>query len=200
MPWPSEVPRCGREPVDRGEDRRLVVGRRLDRRARVAERHDADRRRPAAGARRRRGGGLGRLHPGRLEVVGGHAAGDVEGEDDRALAGAAGSTVACGRASATARTHERRRRRAPAGRAGAGARGRRRRSPAPSAEAAEPQRAGPPPAPSSAAVRRGRRAGTSTTARSSVGQMKRHRQAPPRAGGASPSGRSRGRGRRRSRA
>ena len=75
-----------REPVDRREDVGLVAGRRVDRDARVAERDEPDRRRPAAAARRcfdaivcavsiRVGG----------RSVGGHAGRDVEGEHDRAL-------------------------------------------------------------------------------------------------------------------
>ena len=85
MPCPSEVPRSGRQALDRREHRGLVVRRRLDRQPGVAERDDADDDAGGLALDEGLGGRLGRVHPGRLEVVGRHAARDVEGEDDRAL-------------------------------------------------------------------------------------------------------------------
>ena len=73
------------EPVDGRQDQCLVVGRDLDGEAAVAEGDHADQHRGRLALDEASCRGLGRLHPGRREVVGRHAARDVEREDDRPL-------------------------------------------------------------------------------------------------------------------
>ena len=85
MPWPSEVPRCGVRRLMAARIGVLVVGGRLHREAAIAEGHHADHHAGRLALHEVRGGGLGRVHAGGLQVVGGHAARDVEGQDDRAL-------------------------------------------------------------------------------------------------------------------
>ena len=84
-PLPERGALLGSQPFDRGEDARLIARRRLDGDAGVAECHHAhdDARRLVLHERLRRG--LCGVHTGRLEVVGRHAARDVEGEDDGPL-------------------------------------------------------------------------------------------------------------------
>ena len=86
MPCAERRAALGLEPVDGGEHQRLVVGRHLDREAAVAERHDADQSSRPAGVRRTpRAAALAASIRVGARSVGGHAARDVEGEDDRAL-------------------------------------------------------------------------------------------------------------------
>ena len=75
----------GPEPIDGCKDRRLVVGRDEHREARVAERHDPDQDRLRLARNELPRRGLRRLHPGRVHVSRGHAAGHIERQDHRSL-------------------------------------------------------------------------------------------------------------------
>ncbi len=71
--------------VDRGENGLLVVRGRLHRKAAITESDDADQHAGRLVLYEVPRGGFGRLHPGRLHIVRGHAAGNVKGEDDGAF-------------------------------------------------------------------------------------------------------------------
>ena len=86
------------QPVDRGERRRVVVGGRLRGQRLVAEDDHADVDRVRLVLDEARRGRLRGGQPGRLEVLGRHAVGDVEDQHHRAGRRGARSTVACGRA------------------------------------------------------------------------------------------------------
>ena len=73
------------QPVDRRQDLRLVGGRHEHREAGVTERDDADKDVRRLAGDERPSCGLGRFHAARIHVRGGHAAGDVERQDDRPL-------------------------------------------------------------------------------------------------------------------
>ena len=99
MPWPSDVPRCG--------DRRLMAARMAawsllgactDKPLSLNATTPMSTLGGWRSTKARRGG-FGRVHARRLQIVGGHAAGDVKGQDDRALRRGR-LTTACGRARA----------------------------------------------------------------------------------------------------
>lgn len=74
-----------RQAVDRGQDGIRVVRRGLHRKATVAEGDDADLHAARLALHEVPRGGFGRFHPRRLQIVGRHAAGNINRKDDRAF-------------------------------------------------------------------------------------------------------------------